>query len=554
MNRSFHTSLTLTALALAASVTPAMAQSNGSAAQKSIEQSLQVMRDRTPKPLANVDMLGLESDVQIEKLTSLENRSTLLAADIEAYWRPFLGRPVNTPTVQQFHSWFYETARRAGTLAYAKVEVVTTAQGQRLVIEVLQPKVGTVRILSSDPVLAKKYVPLLQKRLESDFRTGMPLDILGLDQRLDSTCYDLPIELDATLRAVGPQLMDLILNITPAPKRVGERLSTLIQVNNFGLKQYGQTQVLGVLSVGGDQEKSGLTLIGQKSQGIDYARGEYEGLAPWLDSRWKVWGSRSDSHSVLTGSANTNNLGQEVGAGLSSVLGGTRDMVFKGALEISARQSQSSLMATGTEISRTQDHQLRIRVSGDNERLAAISSRWELGLTVGEYAHIAGTSLPEGHYSRVDVSAKTQTALNTAGNWTATAKFKGQWASRNLDSYNQLVLGGVSGVRAYTSVDGVGDRGVIGALEINRAFEGQWMAGAFYDVGYIQKSVNRSASQSWNHDTLQAVGLQVQGQYLGLSYNLTWAKGVGGYKSWQSTNIESQPNNQRVTFSATYAF
>jgi hemolysin activation/secretion protein len=548
--------LTTLALACLACTVPALtqAQANAGAAQKNIEQSIQVLRDRTPKPLANVDMLGLETDAQIDKLMSVDSRGTLLAQDIEAYWRPFVGSAVTKEDIQSFHAWFYEKARQEGFMAYARTEVVASGAGQRLLIQTLQPRVGAIRILSKDPALTQKYASLLQKRFETDFRPGMPLDTLGLDQRLDSACFDLPIELDATLRAVGPELLDLIVNITAVTPKGGDRLSSLVQLNNHGLKQYGQAQLLGVLSVGGLAEKSALSLTAQKSQGIGYLRGDYESLAPWLGSRWRVWGSRSDSHSIQTGSANTNNLGVEAGAGLTRVLGGSRDMVYKAAFELSTRQSQSNLTATGTEISRTNDQQLRLRVTADNERLASHATRAELGLTAGNYSRVIGTTLPEGSYTRLDVSAKTQKALGHSRAWTMVAKVKGQWASRNLDAYNQVVLGGVSGVRAYTSVDGVGDRGVVGTLELNRAFEGQWSAGVFYDGGYVQNSVKRSATQAFNHDALQAVGLQLQGQYQRLNYNLIWAQGVGGYKSWQGINIESKPNNQRLTASVSYAF
>ena len=110
----------------------------------------------------------------------------------------------------------------------------------------------------------------------------------------------------------------------------------------------------------------------------------------------------------------------------------------------------------------------------------------------------------------------------------------------------------MTGVRAYTSIDGVGDRAVLGSLELNKAFKGQWSAGVFYDAGYVQNSVQRVGAQNFNHDTLQAVGLKVQGQGPGpkpgqsVDYSVTLAKGIGGYKSWQSTNLESKPNNYRV--------
>ena len=126
------TCLQLTALVCAVSALPAVAQSNGSAAQKSIEQSLQALRDRTPKPLAHVDMLGLEVEVQIDKLAGVDSPGDLLGREIQNYWRPFVGGAVSTQDVQQFLAWFYETARQAGSLAYARVQVQATAQGHRM--------------------------------------------------------------------------------------------------------------------------------------------------------------------------------------------------------------------------------------------------------------------------------------------------------------------------------------------------------------------------------------------------------------------------------------
>jgi hemolysin activation/secretion protein len=528
------------------------AQSINPSPQQGIEQSTRLLRERAQaKPLAQIDMLGLESAVPIPHLVSVQVQGDLLKQDIEQYWKNRIGQSVSTDELQDFHSWFYEKARREGFMAYAQTQIVDAGQGQRLIIQTLQPKVGTVRILSSDPVLIKAYASLLQSRFEVDFKSGMPLDTLGLDQRLDSVGYDLPIELDATLRAVGPELLDLIVNITPSKKNPGQLLSFIEQWTNYGLRQYGHAQIMAMGNWSGLQAKSSLSLLGQVSEGIGYARAEYEGLAPEV-GRWRVYGARSDSQSILPGLSTTKNYSAEVGAGLTRVLGGYRDTVFKGHVEISARDSLSHLLATGSTVSNISDHQLRVRWTADNERLSPQSSRAEIGLTVGDYTHVAGPTLAEGVYKRVDVAGKTQKVLDNSGTVSVVARLKGQWSNRNLDSYNQMALGGVTGVRAYTSIDGVGDRAVLGSLELNKAFKGQWSAGVFYDAGYVQNSVQRVGAQNFNHDTLQAVGLKVQGQGPGqlpgqsMDYSVTLAKGIGGYKSWQSTNLESKPNNYRV--------
>ena len=108
----------------------------------------------------------------------------------------------------------------------------------------------------------------MAKRLEQDFRPGQPLDTLDLDQRLDSASYDLPVELDATIRAVAAAEIDLVVTIHPAPSRSGQLLDSLVQVNNYGLRSYGRPQVLGSMTIGGHEPKAALNLVGQKSEGI----------------------------------------------------------------------------------------------------------------------------------------------------------------------------------------------------------------------------------------------------------------------------------------------
>lgn len=531
-----------------------LAQSSPVSPQQGIDQSTQLLRERLQlKPLAQVDVLGLESAEPIDRLVQVRVIGDLLQQDIERYWKPYIGQPVSVEQLQEFHSWFYDKSRREGFLAYAQSQTRETVGGQALVIQTLQPKVGTVRILSSEPALLRQYAPLLQRRFDVDFKPGSPLDTLGLDQRLDSVSYDLPIELDATLRAVGPEQLDLIVNVSPASKKPGRLLSFVEQWTNHGLRQYGHAQITAVGQWEGWQEKSSLSLLGQISEGIGYARAEYEGLAPEV-GRWRLYGSRSDSHSVLGGSATTQNYSAELGAGMTRVLGGDRDMVYKGQVDVSTRESLSHLKATGIAVSNISDRQLRLRWSADNERLTPNSSRFDVGLTVGDYTRVVGPALQPGTYKRVDVGGKTQTTLDSAGTVTLVGRAKGQWASRNLDSYNQIALGGLAGVRAYTSIDGVGDRAVLGTLELNKAFPGQWSAGVFYDGGYVQNSVNPVGAQTSNHDTLQAVGLKLQGRAPGVDYSVVMAKGVGGYKSWQSTNIESKPNNYRIWAGLTFFF
>jgi hemolysin activation/secretion protein len=550
--------LKATALAVVALATvPAclMAQVVQISPQQGIDQANQLLRERMQaKPLVQVDTLGIEAAASISQLQEVQIQGELLRQEIERYWKPYLGRAVTIEQIQEFHAWFNEKSRQEGFMAYAKTETVNSQQGQRLVVQTLQPKVGTVRILSQDAALVQQYESLLKQRFDVDFRPGMPLDTQGLDQRLDSVSYDLPIELDATLRAVGPELLDLIVNITSTPHQALKWVNFVEQWNVYGLRQYGRWQIMAMAKVSGLSEKSSLTMTGQVSEGIGYARAEYEDLLPALGARGRLFGAHARSKSIDSGFASTENNSGEMGAGLTRVLGGHRDTVFKGFIDLSRRKTRSQLVEFGTRLTDVTDHQFRLRLSADNERLTSLSTRSELGLTVGDYIHVQGPALKDGIYKRIDAMVKTERSIDRTGTVSVLGRIKGQWANRNLDSYNQMALGGINGVRAYTSIDGVGDRAVTGTLEINKSFKGQWSAGLFYDAGYVQNSVHRTTGQSFNQDTLQAVGLKVEGQVPGCNYSLMWAKGVGGYKTWQSTNQESKPNNHRIWAGLTFFF
>ena len=116
-------------------------------------------------------------------------------------------------------------------------------------------------------------------------------------------------------------------------------------------------------------------------------------------------------------------------------------------------------------------------------------------------------------------------------------KSHGQWADKNLDSSEKLLLGGVSAVRGYSSGAGSGDGGVIINLELQHNFplfykgNAQWIA--FIDSGYLHR--HREAWTGWqngdnslkNHHSLTAAGL-------GLNWNqknwfrlrTTYAQGI----------------------------
>ena len=67
--------------------------------------------------------------------------------------------------------------------------------------------------------------------------------------------------------------------------------------------------------------------------------------------------------------------------------------------------------------------------------------------------------------------------------------FYGQLANKNLDSSQQFILGGPSGVRAYPTGEGAGSQGGVAQFEVNQNFWynspiGTLSGMAFWDAGY----------------------------------------------------------------------
>ncbi len=531
------------------------AQADPAAAQKNLEQLGEQLRERVlPKPVVYVDTLGLEANTPVAHLVAVQVQSSVLSRAIDRYWQGRVGRAVSVDELRAFHGWFYDRAAQEGFMAYAKTEVVQVKGGQQLNIQVLQPKINGVRVLAPDSSQARPYLARVQNRIGQVFKAGQSLDTLALDQVLDSASYDLPIELEATLRAVGPELLDLVVTLTPAIAMPGQTSSGVVQLNNHGLRQYGQTQLLAALTVGMPAVKSQLSLLAQGSEGVAYARADYEGLLPALGARWSVFGTHSRSQSVLDGVAATEGEATEWGVGLSRILGGHRDLVFKGHLELASRESDSRLQATGTQLSSIEDRQMRWRLVVDNERLSPHPMRAELGLVLGQYPQPVSPVVPQGSYSRASFALKAQTPLNASGSLRLGGRLRGQWASRNLDSYNQMSLGGIHGVRAFTSADGVGDHGALASLELTHTLSPVVSVTAFYDGGQVQAQAEPLNASTVNRYSLQGAGLQLQGRYFQLHYTLTWAKALGTYVAWVPSNIESHPGNSRVNLSVSYLF
>jgi hemolysin activation/secretion protein len=182
--------------------------------------------------------------------------------------------------------------------------------------------------------------------------------------------------------------------------------------------------------------------------------------------------------------------------------------------------------------------------SMDLDRLASDKSDDATGLNVA------------GNYQKIEMNGGLSNTLDAQALYTGTVRWRTQVASKNLDSYNRISLGGLNGIRAYTTLDGVGDQGAQISLEVSRQLHANTWAGLFYDFGTVKNNHNpiTSATDQGAY-FLQGAGLQIGGSAYKTNWNLSLARSFGetpGAGVWTSAN--TKVGSTRVNASITRPF
>lgn len=124
----------------------------------------------------------------------------------------------------------------------------------------------------------------------------------------------------------------------------------------------------------------------------------------------------------------------------------------------------------------------------------------------------ARSAKTQGGYYKLNLNASRTQFLSEQ--WTAIASLNAQWANKNLDSAEQMSLGGAEAISAYHSGDLSVDRGLTGQLELRYALNNLVSFSGFYDVG-AGKVRAKPYIQEKNHFVLQGAGVGVNINYKG---------------------------------------
>jgi hemolysin activation/secretion protein len=539
------------------SLQSAHAQSTGPSAadiQRSIEQNRPDANRTTQKPAAKLPTAPVTYDQGFARLKEVKIQSAMFQQELADYWKDSINKPVSAQKLTDFKAKAWELFQSKGYLAYISTSAQATPEGSVLTVLVSMPVVGRVTVLPVDAeTVNREYVNEVVRRFKEIYPTGTPVDVQGFEAQLNAAAYDLPVDLEISLRQVDSKVVDVTIHLRRAEAQVGKVLGGFVQGNNYGLQQFGRTQVLGNVRVQGFTPSSELALTTQISQGVGYYRAEYEAPVIGTGMHWRTYGSQV--HSYAKG---VQGLSEEVGLGLNKLLQADRSGRWISGIELSKRQAQNwtSGVATANRI----DHQLRVKLRGESSKdwvdnfyneFTLISGNINLDRNNPDMVDDSNNRRVAGNYQKLEANGGLSQVLDKDRYVTGSMRWRAQTASKNLDTYNKISMGGVNGIRSLTSLDGAGDQGAQLSFDIiHQAIPTAW-GGLFYDIGVVKS--NKFEANNPGYVTLEGAGWQVGGK----EGVVTWSLSVGKFfgkttNSWTPTN--TQNGDWRGNFAVTHAF
>lgn len=559
----FKLGLVASACICALSLQGAYAQTTGPTAadvQRNIEQNKPDVNRLAPKPAAKKPLAPATTDQGFARLNAVQVNSPIYQDDLMAYWASEINKPVPAQKLADFKAFAWELFQKKGYLAYINTSAQPTPEGSVLTVNVAFPSVGKVSVVTVDGNKGKEFADEVARRFTDIYKPGTPVDVQGFENQLNAASYDLPVDLEVSLRQVDAKVVDVVISLRPAYHKAGAVLGGVVQLNNYGLEQFGREQVLANVRIAGFTPSSELTLTTQQSRGVGYYRADY--MAPIVGTglRWNTYITEVRSNAI---DSNVRGLSNEVGAGLTKLLSTDRIGRWLAGAEMSKRNTQN--WASGVESADRNDQQVRFKLRAESSKGWVDSFNNEIMLVAGSMNlnHNTDDKLNDetglqvaGSYRKLEMNGGLSHALSQDGVYTGSIRWKAQAASKNLDTYNRLSLGGVNGVRAYTSLDGVGDQGAQMSFDIIHQVVPDVYAGLFYDIGMVRNNRNPLVgSRDTGYYTLQGVGWQVGGKIADVNWSLSMAIATGknpGPGVWNATN--TQVGDTRMNLAITKPF
>ena len=443
---------------------------------------------------------------------------------------PYLGKPITFDDLNVLTDAVVQYYSERGWLARAVLPKQDITEGV-VTIQIIEAKLGGLRIDNrSKRVSDQRVEDWIYGRIP---RLG-DLSLGELDRAL-LTLNDLPdVSVTGTLQSgLKPGETILLLTVEDKPLLGGQ-----VAVDNYGDSNTGKIRSSALVNVNGlfgagDQ----LSAYGLYSEGNSYGRLSFtmpvgvDGLRVGINGSTMAYRVLNQSFQSLYANGVANTGGVEASyplirsrpANLVSVLNWNySDFKNWTIAGLNRDQTYSTSVAQFGFTGNLLDG---IAGGGINNGSLMLS-----GGDIGR--HIGGAY--NGNYGVAGNFAKMRYAFNrnqaVTESLAAYVSVSGQWASKNMDSSEQMYLGGPLNVRAYGSGQGAASQGNLTTVELRQNLPFNSQVAGFYDIGNVQtwKFNNPAVNGVSNNYVLQGYGLSLM--WIG-PYNVnikgTWAQRAG---------------------------
>lgn len=551
----------------------ANAQIDAGALQQGLEKQLPM-----PSPLALPDAAAKDplrttpqnapGDVTFEvKSFVLEGVNLLPEASVQAILEPWVNRPVNFDDLQKACDAVMDFYRKSGYTVQAILPPQKIAN-------------GVVKILVTEAKLSSVFV---------DTPNGPTR--FSKETAAEYITYANPIGEPLNMKAIERAL--IILNETPGVlvssqlepgAKDGETAVRLqlnqpqwyqgkVEANNYGSRTTGANQ--GVIALNGinplgigDQ----ISVNGVYSEGSQYVQGSYslplskDGLRMGISGTYLNY--KNVSNYALSPSAG---YGDAWTTGVSLAYPLIRQQGTN--VNINANYDVKSYMnknlLTMATISSYNINNGSLGISGNHFDTFGGGGVSAGSVTVVHgYLDILGTST-QGYgqytpasFTKFTFAGNRTQQLTEDGATTAYIAVNGQFASVNLNSAEQIYMGGPYAVRAYPVAQGGGSQGGVGTVEFRHQFPERITGTVFYDIGLVQQYKNvwqgwQGASNANNTYSLKGAGFGVKWDWEGwnLGAMVAWQIGKNPlYSNGQPVNTDGTTTNPLGWFTGSYQF
>ena len=496
-----------------------------------------------------------------------KGNSLISEADLLEAVKPWSNRPISFNDLKDVVTAVQERYSKRGYLGQASVPPQDIEDGLVL-IDVIEAKLGGIIVEAADPNQALRVDAEMIRLYFGRTVLGTPyIDTKPIESTL-GLVNDLP-----GVRATGEfeagntsGESNFRVKLSDSPLFTGQ-----VALSNYGAASTGVEQVVGNLAMNdpsgiGDQ----VTLDLITSRGSVYSQLGYTlpvGYAGW---RLGAQGSYLQYQTLSSFSTNqSTGIASTMGINAVYPLLRESDHVIKVRFGLESRGYSNS--EAGANISNYQILAFSTGINGSWTDTPKSLVSYGLTATFGnltinnqsQAASDASGPATAGDYLKVAFNATRTQELEWLPDTSWVLSASGQWANTNLNSSEQIYMGGPYAVRAYPVSQGGGSQGVILSNELQYKYNEFWQLGAFVDLGYVQQYTNlypnwQGLTNASNGYYLAAIGPTAKFTYQNWVVNGAVAFRVGDNplynSSGQQLNVDSAYRGVQGWIRATYPF